>query len=257
MNSPDERAPLSPFDRRIADAARSLKESAPEGMLEAIRARADERAGGRADLEDAITTMARVIAARSITEPAPLSLLDIRIAAAARDLEERAPAGAYAAIRARARSSRLRAPLIVLRDVVAPITALAAALIVGVTLLVRAPTADAATPRGLLSATALADSRLAEEQFEKEAADLARRVAAESAAEPVANDDASSQLDARISEELAAIDRALDECRDALACSPAHEMLRDRLIDLGAERVDLLRTLADAGAQAPESGPRG
>lgn len=223
MNSPDS------FERRIEQAARELRRPAPEGLLDRVRARA-------ADLDASIET-----AARALAGPAPLDALDVRIAAAARALRRPAPAGLLERALAVARRPRL----IVLRAA----AALAAALLLAAAIWLRLDDEAAADGSpALLTSAALAQSLSDEARLGREALRLERRVSDDA----TLSDDETAQS---LLEEVAFLDQAIEECRRALALSPAHGHLRERLVELSGRRVDLLRWVADGGGEA--GGPRG
>jgi hypothetical protein len=225
------------LDRAIEDAARSLRPKAPAGSLERIRERA-------ADLASSIET-----AARAQPSEAPLDSLDVRIAAAARELRGAAPAELLDRIRAEASAQQRRFRMRLVRGV----AALAAALLAGVWLwrnLPRSPTAE--ENPALLTSSALARSRDDEARLEGEAARLQARVSGDAAL--AENETARSLL-----EEVAFLDRAIDECRTALEWSPAHGHLREQVVELTGRRVDLLRRAeaAGRGGDGESGGPRG
>ncbi len=271
MNSPDDQRsssdgdaadPLGPFDRRIADAARSLKRPAPNGLLEQIRARA-------ADPDAALDT-----AARALVAAAPLSFADVlakandaaaaddvdqftkldefdeRIAAAARSLRHSAlhaaPPGLLDTIRARSRRPTLAIPR-PLRAVLA----LAAALLLAVLLFDHlGRDAAAASNPALLTTAALAAAESAEAALESQANVLTARLAHDAA---ITGD----ELVAPLLEEVAFLEQAIAECRAALAISRLHAQLRDQLLELAQRRVALLQQIDAMRATAPTGGARG
>lgn len=229
MNSRDDK-----FQERIDAAARSLKRPSSDGDVE--QALAVLKAKAR-DLDAAID-----VAARSLEGKAPLDLLDLRIAAAARELKRPAPEGLYASIRAQARRSRFT----VLRStvVVRGAVALAAALLVGVTLYAWFTREASASPNpALLTAAALEASRSAEARLSQEATRIEQRVSSDAA---LADNDVAQSL----MEELAFVDQAIEQCKAGLAMSAAHSHLRERLVELASHRLDLLHQIEAAGKNA-------
>jgi len=210
------------FDRRIADAARSLRPHAPGGMLERIRERSD-------DLDASIET-----AARSLAGAAPIDAFDVRIAAAARELRKPVPSNLYDAIRTRSRRTRLGTRFMVLRGALA----LAASIVAAVFLVARLSNeAGASANPALLTDAALAQSLRDESRLDREADRLEQQVTSDRAVQ-------ASAVAQSLLEEVAFIEEAISECRDALDLSQAHGHLRSRLIELTARRVELLRRIA-------------
>ncbi len=219
MNSPDDA-----FAARIDEAACSLPRRAPDGMIERIRERA-------ADLGSSIET-----AARALAGPAPLDALDLRIAAAARELKRPAP---------RVRLPRTQGVRrIVLRSAVALAASIAAAALI-LPRLLRDEADDA--PPALLTSAALARSLSDEALLDREAKLLQASVSGD--AELVADETAQSLL-----EEVAFLDEAIDECRRALELSQAHAHLREQLLELTGRRVELLREAQAVGRSGGGAG---
>jgi hypothetical protein len=234
----NEDRPRDPFERRIEEAARSLKRKAPD-LLAAIRERVS-------DLDASIETAARANASK-----APLELLDVRIAAAARELRKPAPAHLHDEVFARARRGAFalsRGRLLVLRRVAAA----AAVLIATAFLLFKLTRPKESENPALLTSSALAQSLADEARLDREADRLEDRVRDDAA---LATNEAAGPL----LEEVAFLDQAIAECKQALAISQAHSHLRERLVELTGQRVDLLRQIEAAGRTGgDESGePRG
>jgi hypothetical protein len=242
VNSPDDA--LDAFDARIAEAARSLVRPAPAELLAQVKRAVHDADAAHAAAARALARPAPIpfeqVLARAKSEAAAagdeLSAFDARIADAARALVRPAPAHLLAAIRAAARATPAARRL---RLVPRVVLAAAAALVAAVTLFFATRDGEAATSHpSLLTADALAQSERHEAALESRADRLAARVATDPAA---AEDEALAPL----LEEVAFVDAAIDECKDALALSQAHTYLREQLLQLTTQRGDLLAQVAE------------
>ena len=134
------------------------------------------------------------------------------------------------------------------RLVLRALIAAAASIVVGALLLHEFPRRGRPapeTPLTLLTTAQLVQAERAESRLESEADELARRVAGRGAA---ATEDGQA-----LSEELAFLESALEECRAALESNELHPQLRRQLAELAARRVELLRRI-DALPSGPAPG---
>jgi hypothetical protein len=235
VSSPDA------FDRRIEEAARALRGRSTL-PFEAVRAAARDF---DATLDAAARDAAPRLPASAWSElREKLADPDAALDAATRAATPAAPPLAFETVAARAR----RRPF-ALRRLVPRALLAAAAIVVAVLAFLRggrSTTADAAP--ALLTANQLVQAERTESRLEAETDALARRVAERGAA-------AASEDGQALSEELAFLESALGECRDALAGNELHPQLRRQLAELAERRLDLLRRIdALPAGSAPANG---
>lgn len=242
MNSPDRRPtdagdalPLDPFGERIAAAARALRGTAPAGLFERALAAAHDADAAHATTARTLAGTAPFTFEQVWSRAQECDAFDDRIAAVARTLVQPAPPHSRAAIRAAARP-RLR---LLPRALFA-----AAASLVALLAFFFATRDGRAAPvhPALLTAEALRRANADESLLVARGDALAAQLAVEIATDATLADD---ETRAPLLEELAFLDTALDECRAALASSPAHRYLRDQLAQLTERRVALLTELAE------------
>jgi hypothetical protein len=232
VNSPDA------FDRRIEEAARALRGSAPL-PFEAVRAAAR-------DADAAIDAAARATAPHA---PAWESLRerladpDAALDAAARAATPPAPALPFETLWTRSRRLSLVRRRLGLRALIAA----AASIVVGALVLHELPRRGRPAPEApttLLTTAQLVQAERAESRLQSEADELAQRVAGRGNA---------SEDGQALSEELAFLESALGECRAALEENELHPQLRRQLTELTSRRLELLRRL-DALPSGPGAG---